>query len=293
MPHRLTLLLKVGVTLLGLAWVLTQIDFGALAAVLRGARAGLLPGALALMLAGLALRAWRWQLLLRGMGARIGFGRLLHLYLVGTFFNAFLPTGFGGDVVRAAQATRDLPPHSAAASVIADRANGLAVLFWLALLAWPLRPAGLPAAQATLLLLLALGGTLAGLLPVSRRLMARLPLPRPLHPLRTLAGQPWRQALAVSLLFNLLLGGWWGVIGRSLAINAPWHHWALVVPLFSLALLVPSLGGLGVREALAPLLLAGTGATAEQAVGVALIVLILERLASLPGGLLYLWSLRK
>jgi hypothetical protein len=64
----------------------------------------------------------------------------------------------------------------------------------------------------------------------------------------------------------------------------------LVVPLFSLAMLIPSIGGLGVRELLAPMLFAPAGLTAEQAIALTLLVFGLERLSGLLGGPLYIYT---
>ncbi|HQF72029.1 MAG TPA: UPF0104 family protein, partial [Promineifilum sp.] len=64
----------------------------------------------------------------------------------------------------------------------------------------------------------------------------------------------------------------------------------LVVPVMSLAVLVPSIGGLGVRETVAPALFAGAGLAPEQAVALTLLVFALERVASLLGAPVYLWT---
>ena len=41
-----------------------------------------------------------------------------HLYFVGNFFNAFLPSGFGGDVVRIIEIAEDVPGDVAVGTVI-------------------------------------------------------------------------------------------------------------------------------------------------------------------------------
>ena len=49
---------------------------------------------------GLLISAYRWQILIRAQDDEVPFGFLAKSYLVGNFFNLFLPTRFGGDVVR-------------------------------------------------------------------------------------------------------------------------------------------------------------------------------------------------
>ena len=62
----------------------------------------------------------------------------------------------------------------------------------------------------------------------------------------------------------------------------------LVVPLLSLALLAPSISGLGVRESLAPLLFMGAGISAENAIALSLLEFVLLRVVSLFGAPVYL-----
>ena len=48
---------------------------------------------------GLLISAYRWQILIRAQGDLVPLGFLAKSYLVGNFFNLFLPTRFGGDVL--------------------------------------------------------------------------------------------------------------------------------------------------------------------------------------------------
>ena len=97
-------------------------------------------------------------------------------------------------------------------------------------------------------------------------------------------------ALLVSVVFNLIQIGWWATTGRALGLSIPFGYYLLVVPIMSLALLVPSIGGLGVRESLAPALFSGAGVPPESAVALTLLVFGLERVASLLGAPVYLYS---
>ena len=49
---------------------------------------------------GLAISAYRWQLLLSAQAVEAPFWGLFSSYLIGGFFNNFLPTRVGGDVYR-------------------------------------------------------------------------------------------------------------------------------------------------------------------------------------------------
>ena len=55
---------------------------------------------LATFAASLVLGNVQWMLLLRLQDIHLSFRKALSFYFVGAFFNNFLPTRFGGDIVR-------------------------------------------------------------------------------------------------------------------------------------------------------------------------------------------------
>lgn len=306
MRRLLSTFVRLAVTLAGLAYVLSHIAWQDVARSLAQANAGWLALAVGLVTASLALRTVRWQALLHGLGVQTSYGRLLRLYFIGNFFNSFLPSGFGGDVVRAVEAWRAMPPDIAAGTVIMDRLSGLMMLFVMALAALPFRPAGLPERVALTLLILGGSGLLGGILlwrghwlQRAVEIIAGWPIPglgallrRTLQPLlraiQSCGGQAVARALGVSLLFNLMLVGWWWCAARALGLSVSATYLLLATPLLSLALLAPSISGLGVRESVAPLLLMGAGISAEAAVALSLTEFVLLRLVSLLGAPVYL-----
>ena len=102
-------LFKIGISVIGLAYVLWNIPAEQIREELTIVSWPWLFVAFSLVTLSLVLRAYRWLLLLRGLKAEVRFGRLVELYFVGNFFNAFLPSGFGGDAVRILEAARDVP----------------------------------------------------------------------------------------------------------------------------------------------------------------------------------------
>ena len=300
--QRLLSLLKIGVTGLGLYLVLRGLDFRALLDTLRTVRLGWMAVGAAAIALSLVVRAFRWHVVLHGVGSSIPFGRLVELYLVGSFFNAFLPSGLGGDVVRAAEAAQDVPSGVAAGTVLVDRLTGLMALFAMALVVLPFRPDGFPPQLAWTIGGICLVGLLGGFALVEGRLLrgvvGRLPaalrvagggfLDRFAATIHSCGRRAVAMALLVSLVFNLMQVGWWATTGRALGLTVPFGYYLLIVPIMSLALLVPSIGGLGVRESVAPALFAGAGLAPEQAVALTLLVFGLERVASLLGAPVYL-----
>jgi uncharacterized membrane protein YbhN (UPF0104 family) len=298
--HLLTLL-KLLVTIGGLAYVIWQVPLSDVGDTLTGVHWGWILVAFLLMNVSLIVRAYRWQLLLNGLGVPVRFGRLVQLYFVGSFWNIILPSGFGGDFMRVIEVAQDVPANVAAGTVIVDRMMGLLGLFLMALAALPFRPAGFPNSLFTLVTISSLVGLLGGFLLLDGRLIRRFGrwLPPRLSPvgdgpvarlLQAVQGSGWqaiRRALLISLFFNLIQVGWWVASGRAINLDVPAAYYLLVVPILSVALLIPSIGGLGLREALAPTLFAGAGLSQEEAVALSLIVFLVTRLSGLLGAPVY------
>jgi len=82
----------------------------------------------------------KWYLLAKPQGIQVPFSRFIMLYLVGFFFNHFLPTSVGGDVVRGYELGKlsEKKPE-AMASVFMERFTGVTVLMLFAVAAVILR----------------------------------------------------------------------------------------------------------------------------------------------------------
>jgi glycosyltransferase 2 family protein len=297
--------LKIGVTLLGLYLVLREVSPASILAVLQKANPWWVLLTFLLLSGSLVLRAYRWLLLLRGAGASVRFGRLVELYFVGSFFNMFLLSGFGGDVVRVLESSRDVSRSVAAGMVILDRLTGLIMLFVMALFALPFRPPGFPPYLVWFILAGALGGLVGLALLLEGNILRRLGgwLPRLLSPvgdgpvarlLQAVEGCGWRAvggALLVSTLFNLTLVLWWQTSSLALGLTISYGYMLLVVPMLSVLLLLPSVSGLGPNQVVAPTLFATAGVEAEMAVALSFLVFIVIRLAGILGAPVYLWTM--
>ncbi len=306
MRKHLSTILKVAITVGGLIYVLTEVSFAEVQAELIGIRWSWAILALLMVVGSLVVRAYRWYLLLQGLGVTVQFKRLVELYFVGSFFNSFLPSGFGGDVVRVLEAAQNVPANVAAGTVIVDRLTGLLMLFAMALIALPFRPDSFPPDLTWQITAISLIGLVAGFLLLDGRLIQRwgrwlpgkLSVTDPDKPLAKLLqavhGCGWPaiiKALGVSVIFNFILSGWWLVSGWSIGYDVPFTHYLLVVPILSVLLLIPSIGGLGVRETVAPILFASAGLTFAEAATLSILNFLLLRVSGLFGGLVYIASL--
>jgi uncharacterized membrane protein YbhN (UPF0104 family) len=297
-------LLRVVVSMGALIFILSTVGLEKVADLIRRADLLLMLVAFLLVVAGIVVRAVRWMALLRALEIQVPLRRLVGLYFVGTFFNAFLPSGLGGDVVRVLELTQDTHAAAAAGTVIVDRLTGLLVLFAMALAALPFSGDLLPTETVSAIGLLSAGGLVAGGVVLQGGLLRRWSrwLPGPLsltgegalaRVYRAVTGCGPRAvawALGVSLLFNLLLVALNYLVARAVGVDIALAYFLLFVPVLSVTLTLPiSIGGLGVREGMAVLLFTQAGVGEAAAVAASLGVYLLSTvLAGLLGGLVYL-----
>ncbi|MDY6878030.1 MAG: lysylphosphatidylglycerol synthase transmembrane domain-containing protein [Chloroflexota bacterium] len=293
--------LRVLVSVGALSFLFWKIGLGETLAVLRQSDLRYLLAAFLLYVLSLAIRAVRWFVLLRGLDPTVPFGRLLRLYFVGAFFNTFLPTVFGGDVVRALELTQDTDSAAAIGTVLLDRMTGLLMLFVMGLAVLPFHAARMEPWLVWLLLAVAGGGLVVGGLVLEgrflRRLTRRLPAALSLAGQGQLAGvyaavtgcggRAVLSAFGISVVFNVVnvVINW--LCGQALGAGIGLGYFFAVTPLLSVSGLIPSIGGWGVREAVSTAVFApaGAGASVSLALGMSLNGVALA--AGLIGGVVY------
>jgi len=238
---------------------------------------------------------WVWRMMLQ-TADRPGYFTLLAHYLLGFFYNNFLPGGFGGDMVRAGalvQGGQQLV--HAANSVLMARLAGLWSLVLLACLTIPLYTLE-TGWQAALPLIIGALGALAVAIMGSAFLfgapMAFLfkGLPerwRTWHnELRAYWDQPriLLQALLLSFAIQILAVVVNASMAQALGLPIPFGILLLSIPLVSLVVLLPiSIGGFGVREGAYYYLLSCFGVGAGEAVLLSLAVYVLLVLVAAVG----------
>jgi len=305
----LVLLLKVIVSGGLLALLLGRTDLSRLWVYVRNASPAWLGGGLVLYLVMLLLSAWRWRLLLDAQHVSVPAGRLINSYLVATFFNNFLPSNIGGDVVRIRDTARQAGSKTLATTVILmDRGLGLLGLLSVAAIGSSVAATlgGRPPVLASMLWLAVAGGLTASaaavLLPGG---VARL-----LSPLR-LIHQEWVEerigrltgaltkfrsapgalvtCLLGAVLVQAVLVGFYVTIVRSMSIPISAWHLAVIVPISFVVQMAPvSLNGFGVREAIFTFYFSRIGLPIESALVVSFMGAGLIILFSLSGAVAYL-----
>jgi uncharacterized membrane protein YbhN (UPF0104 family) len=127
------LALKISVSLVLLGVLFARIDVGRLWASARNASLLWLSAALGLYLVNVLASIWRWHLLLRAQHVAIRRRSLLETFLIACFFNNFLPSNIGGDVIRIRETARPANSKTLAATIVlTDRLLGLMALVFVA-----------------------------------------------------------------------------------------------------------------------------------------------------------------
>jgi uncharacterized membrane protein YbhN (UPF0104 family) len=124
------LLLRIAVVACGVIWVVSRIGqeqrWGSFVEYFRRMNIGVFAAALCIFTVGHLIIGLRWWLLLRSQSIFIGFWAAVRLYFLGWFYNNFMPSSMGGDIVRAWYVTKHTDKKfEAALSVFVDRAIGL------------------------------------------------------------------------------------------------------------------------------------------------------------------------
>ena len=256
----------------GLLYVLlSRVDTSRLWTLARGASLSWLLVALGLYLLMIFISSWRWRLLLAAQHISVPFGTLVHSYLVATFFNNFLPSNIGGDVIR----IRDTAAHAgsktlATTVVLVDRGIGLLGLVFVAAVGATLtaRASETIGPAGPSLLWLALAAGLAVTIPAVLLPHGVGALLRPLRAIHqewvevrierlTTALAKFREApgsllsaFLASVFVQGVLVGFYAAIAHALHVVVPVEHIAVVVPLSFIVQMLPvSVNGFGVREA--------------------------------------------
>jgi glycosyltransferase 2 family protein len=285
-----------------------RVDLGRAAEIMGQASLPLLAATIAALVAANSVVALRWHVILSAEAPSPGPGTLLKIVFVGLFFNQVLPTGVGGDAVRAWRC-RKLGIGLAAAikSILLDRACGYLVLVALYAAGLPSLLRILPEGGQRGGVVAVLGAALCGLLALLSldhlpRPMLRLRIIAPLAELsresRRLFTRPGRCGVVLGLsavtigltilAFKLVADG----VGNCLSL---WS-WTMIVPPVTLIQLLPvSLAGWGVREVVLVVALASFGVPAEAALATSVLLGLCLIVIGFPGGLIWLagWDISR
>jgi glycosyltransferase 2 family protein len=298
-----------GVISIALLWLLfSRVDVGRLWSIARNASRPWLLSALALYCVMICASAWRWGLLLRAQHLVFSFRALISSFLVATFFNNFLPSNIGGDVIRIADTAPAAGSKTLATTVVLlDRGIGLLGLVLMAAIGATVGPRlGDAGALGAGVLWVGFGiavtvATVGILFP---EMFTKL-----LHPLRLLHAEWVDERLARltatlarfretpsalagcfsgAVIVQTVLVGFYLAIAHSMRIPVGFGELAVIVPVTFIVQMLPvSMNGFGVREATFGFYFTRLGLPLESALLVSFVGAALIMLFSLSGGLVY------
>lgn len=292
--------LVLGALLLG--FVLHQVNVQSVSAMLSGLRPVPTCLAFACLFMSVLVNAHRWYRVAFSVGGPITLRTSVIGYVESMFFNQILPTSVGGDASRVLRAIGvGTPSGLAICSVLIDRALGLwVVALCLAASTIAVDPALaqspgyriLGAAAGVILagsVAAAVGGAWLrpGHLPVWAGAAVAL-----MNAFRACLGLPGVLVLCVDLALTtcLVVASFW-FSARALGLDLGWLDAAIVVQGVTLATVLPaSIGGWGLREGAAVILMAPLGFASSQATALSILFGLLITALGLVGALVWVLS---
>jgi len=308
MKNMMSALVRIVVSfgLLGLLFWLMRNEIRDILVTISGSNLKFIALAVCFFLTNTVMLAYRLKIIFKGEDLDISLGEAVQLTYIGYFFNNFMPTAVGGDIVKAHYAAHANKERlKSYASVLMDRFIGLYTFLIVAAVALVVdRGRFQMAAVRPMVFFFVLMGII-GIIIATNKTIARFlgKAFRRLHMFRL--GERLNAAydivhdyrnrrdvviksafvsifaqclyFTVIYLFFLSLGGRVG-LGNVF----------LIMPIVTFISMIPSVGGLGVREgAIVAFFLPLAGK--EMAFTVSLLLLFALLLTSLIGGIIYLW----
>ncbi|MDD3013788.1 MAG: lysylphosphatidylglycerol synthase transmembrane domain-containing protein [Candidatus Gastranaerophilales bacterium] len=293
----LKLLLKAGISALFIVFLFSNSDVTeTLGFVAKSNHLIWLAGVL-LYILGQTVCAYKWKLLATAAGFKSSVKDYIDYYFTGMFFNLFLPTTVGGDVIKCYYLSKgDSENRKAAAaySVLAERVTGVAVLIWLAAIVMFLPISiKIPFAIKLFTVLISFGIiAFAPLFPVLCRIFKRKKwMIKFLNDINIYWQNPLLivRALSWSLVFHLIIIAIHVLIGYAIGIKIPILYYFIIYPMSSLAGFLPvSFNGIGPREATYIYFLALIGIKSSAALAFGIFWFGIVLISSLIGGIFYL-----
>lgn len=295
--------LKAGVSLILVGWLLKTIEWGQIVLLLQNAELIWIIVAFLWVVVSVLVSAYKWQLICRGAGLKLPLKVLWNIYWAGLFFNNFMPSSVGGDALRiywAGKYAGDLP--GTGASVVVERLLATIGLALLGILAASFATIKIPYLQVFFVATIFVTGAVLALIfsPDSFRLLGKLFSRYPkavklLHSLsihgNRLRGQKGFviKSLLLSVAFQFC------VVMVNYSIFQTFHldqisllQACLVIPATSVAAMIPfGINGYGTREGAYIVLFAYFGVTREAAITMSIVFAVIVSISSLWGG--WIW----
>lgn len=299
----LSSLLRFGLSAVLLIYIFSKIDAEQTLAVVKTADIRFIIYAFLVFFTISFLLLLRWSVFIKALKLEAPFFSIVRYFFIGLFGNLFLPSAIGGDVIKIFGLCRySTQKAKVVASVLLDRLSGFAGMVGVATAAFLFGHRVINDASV-LISIVAMAGASAvigtvlfheGAYSFCCQVFARFPrvkesLMKMHYDIALLKDRPAAllQAVGISALSQVSLALTFFFISKALHQDVPLFYFIIFVPLICVASTVPSIGGLGVREAGTAYLLAKVGVASGVAVSISLINFLFMVLMGLLGGLFY------
>jgi uncharacterized protein (TIRG00374 family) len=298
--------LRFGLSAILLAWLFSRIDYKHTWAAIKDADKGYLLAAFAVFFFCCLMILWRWIILMRALDLKVKTISGSHWYFVGQFFNLFLPTSVGGDVIKALGLAKETGHRPKVfVSIVLDRLTGFIGIVMVSFIAFFFghRIIGDSSLMVSIVMLAGVSLVL-GIVLFSRRVFSLTckifkPWPRlkdglmNLHEDILLMRGKYDKLCAtvfISILAQVVNAYVFYILSIGLHQKTHFIYFIIFAPLICVVTSLPSIGGLGVREMGWVYLLSKVGVPQGIALGLSLINFIFIVLVGLIGGIWYVSS---
>ena len=235
----------------------------------------------------IGLSAIKWQLFIEYLGAKVSLFRLFALYLTGYFINILFPSYIGGDALRSYYVGKTVGQHQALSATFLERYTGFLAMAFLGMLAALYENDLLDFSTRAIVVCFGLTVILVTIVAFYlrldperfsnkylRKIIANISR---LHELMLqTSNRPglWIKAMVISLLYHFLTVANTYVAGLAVGwVDPPIGQLFVVLPIILVLGAIPiTPSGLGIQEGAFFHFLQMLGATAPQALGVAVLL---------------------
>ena len=289
--QRIFTCLKISVSTGLLFYLMWLIDWGRAAKAIQQADKLLFVVAPCSLLVGFIASSCRWISILKDYVITFTFQKAYKGYLIGAFYNIFLPGAIGGDAVRIPFCMKEsrCSLANATASVMLERISGGFALFFFVLCVCLLAPASLSPVVAVgntrSVIVMATAAVMAiAAMMLGLRVLSRWSPERPakglwkivvqgIQPLVNLRRRTLGKVLILSAVYQAIDIVAAFLLSRAIGLTLSPVVFFAVIPLVYLATVLPiSVGGLGVREGTLVVLLTQFGVASSDAVTLSFLI---------------------
>ena len=284
-------------------YILQKIDIVELLLTIKSANIYLLTIAFLSNGINVMLRTYKWKIILIVQEIYVPFKILLTFSFTSAFFSIFLPTAYGGDIIRAYDVSKfSNKKLESLASIIVDRGSGALALFLIATVALFF---GYNLIQDIRIVLFIIG--LLSLITIfiiivfnkkKIKIITKIiafvdhkDILKNMHGTFQIYRHHRRKSieiLAVSLLAQVIAILYYPLIAYSFGLDVPIVYFLIVIPIILVILMLPiSIGGIGVREGAFLFFFKKVGVLPHEAVSIAIVAFGLYIIWGLIGGVVY------